>query len=529
MNKLVMLLTLAASAALAQPAVNRGGFVKKNQYQLYRTTTLYVDGDQGSNSNTCTAAGTSACLTINGALAKLGRFSNGFNATINVAAAADGGVKEYAGFSTGLLQGARYVTSATDGGITVSGLGSILPFVTVNGTRILAQGVTGATQGTITSYDAGGIRLDGGSIYDSSVLSSVTVAGAGWTPDQLKDKFFTILRADGGLAQTPIPIYTNTSDTIFPVYQVPASTYALGPTLQVVEPGTRITSAVSHGGEGSLTLNYFDFGSSATPFVSQLSLTEPDSFVTVNYGRFYPAINRVINVVNNQNFTINQSHIKTTGVPSYFINGVARTATLSVQFSGIEGLGQAVYSLLGSGVLGTLNWRFNTMRDHLYSFATFGCPAAPWQIDGNRFIRVGSGIAVECLNNASGSMVYAQANYFDNVTGSAIYVRGQTKLSTLANFAGQDSIATNVGGFGIVALSGAQVLYNPGQAGDTPLQGALGQFGIGDCDFTSGGAYPGSFSVACPITPYTAQFLYDLAPSRCIVSTATTTRVCLSL
>lgn len=130
MKTTALLLLLLAGTAVAQSVVTRGNGLKRQDYQTYGTVTLYVD-PTGSDANPCTASGTAACATINGALAKLPRFLRS-NVVVNLAA-------------------------GTYTGATVEG------FSMSNGVSLTLQGAafktwtpaSGSATGTLTGYSAG--------------------------------------------------------------------------------------------------------------------------------------------------------------------------------------------------------------------------------------------------------------------------------------------------------------------------------------------------------------------------------------
>jgi len=106
------------------------GYVLLSSLQTTAAVTLYVD-PTGSDANACTAIGTAACLTVNGALAKLPKFIN-HNAVVNVAAGT------YAPFTIGAF--------TIMGGVSLSIIGAALAPTTVP---------SGTTTGLVGSYDAG--------------------------------------------------------------------------------------------------------------------------------------------------------------------------------------------------------------------------------------------------------------------------------------------------------------------------------------------------------------------------------------
>lgn len=181
----VLLVVLGgADMAFAQGVVTRGGALKKRQYQTYAAMTLYVD-PTGSDSNPCTAAGTAACLTLQGVWNKLPRIIR-HDITVNVAAGS------YT--STSRLEGLQWSTTATSGilGSSIFVEGPALVDVTPT---------TGSATGTITSVTAVGISLP-----------TVTDTAATWTVDDLRGYF--LVQTSGASSGQSRPIISNTATTL---------------------------------------------------------------------------------------------------------------------------------------------------------------------------------------------------------------------------------------------------------------------------------------------------------------------------
>lgn len=139
---------------------------------------LYV-ATSGNNDNACTSPA-SPCADPNGAFAKLPHFiRHGVNVYL-AAGAYDAGTKFY-GFE---ISDDAYVTLQGPDGGNPSTLAS------------------GLTSGTIASFDAG----------PNLTYQSVTVTGAGWTANDLSDRFMFITLPDAGVLE-PTPIVSNSSDT----------------------------------------------------------------------------------------------------------------------------------------------------------------------------------------------------------------------------------------------------------------------------------------------------------------------------
>jgi len=204
MTRLFALLLLVSTAVFAQPAVTRGGALKKRAYQTYSALTLYVD-PTGSDSNACTASGTAACLTFAGALSKLPRFIR-HNVTINMAA---GTYAEPAVSGFNIAQG-----------VTFSIVGTESAFTPATGTN---SGTTTGT-GTVTQ-----------TAHSALVDSAQT-----WTVNNLK---YAFVRFDSGsLSGQTYPIVSNTATTL----TIPTSAViASGVTYSIVTMGSTFTGTGS--------------------------------------------------------------------------------------------------------------------------------------------------------------------------------------------------------------------------------------------------------------------------------------------
>ena len=201
-----LLLLLLASSAFAQPTVTRGGALKKRQYQTYANATYYVD-PAGSDSNACTASGTSACLTLQGVFNKLPDIIR-HTITINVAAGT------FVGDST-LSQKTITVSSA-------SAANSVGVFIT----GAALQNVTpasGSATGTLSGTGSG-----------NNPLPTFTVAGAGWTPNDFRGAF--LVMTSGAQSGARMPIVANDATTLT---TLPWSTYpSAGDTFAIQIPST---------------------------------------------------------------------------------------------------------------------------------------------------------------------------------------------------------------------------------------------------------------------------------------------------
>lgn len=139
---------------------------------------LYV-ATTGANTNACTSS-VAPCADLNGSFSKLPHFiRHGVN--IHVAAGSYDAGTRFTGFEI-----------ADDGYVTIQGPDG----------GSLSTLASGLASGTIASYDAG----------PNLTYMSVTVTGAGWTADDLSDRFLFVTLPDAGRLE-PTPIVSNSADT----------------------------------------------------------------------------------------------------------------------------------------------------------------------------------------------------------------------------------------------------------------------------------------------------------------------------
>lgn len=189
------------------------GYVLLSSLQTTAAVTLYVD-PTGSDANACTAIGTAACLTVNGALAKLPKFIN-HNAVVNVAAGT------YAPFTIGAF--------TIMGGVSLSIIGAALAPTTVP---------SGTATGLVGSYDAGRFPS----------RPSITDPTQAWSPKWgvnetyfMRGLFLTVSN-DAGVSSTRIIASADTTTleivpSAFAATALPAYSYA------IQAPSSIITSA----------------------------------------------------------------------------------------------------------------------------------------------------------------------------------------------------------------------------------------------------------------------------------------------
>lgn len=209
---------LAACASFAQPAVTRGGALKKRAYQTYGAMTLYVD-PTGSDSNACTASGTSACATLAGARAKVPTHVR-HDVTVTVAA---GSFSEPCIFND--LDIAKDVT------------------VTVQGTTTPFVPATGSASGSVTSFSA----------WSGTTPAVLTDSTQSWTTNNLRAAWLYI--TSGAQAGLYFPIVSNTATTLTAPL---TSALTAGTTYEIVTMGSVFTgtSSFAYAASGVGTLRF---------------------------------------------------------------------------------------------------------------------------------------------------------------------------------------------------------------------------------------------------------------------------------
>ncbi len=216
MRILTFILLLLASALQAQvpamsgmPTVSTADKLSITAYQTTAAMTLYVD-PTGSDSNACTASGTSACLTLGGALNKVPKNIR-HAVTVNVATGTYTEVFRVQGFN---IEGANGAASTAALNIT--------------GTQTAFTVATGTNTGTVSSY----VAPTGGA---HPLLNDATQT---WTVNDLRGRYVTITSGSGNGEYHLITANTATQLSLayqFTTAPTGASTYA------IVTPGAVFT------------------------------------------------------------------------------------------------------------------------------------------------------------------------------------------------------------------------------------------------------------------------------------------------
>lgn len=237
MKLVTLAILLVASFAFAQPSVTRGGALKKRAYQTYAAATYYVD-PTGSDSNACTASGTSACLTLQSVLNRL-PLNIKHAVTINVAAG-------------------TYPESPLVPPYTFTTTGSL----TITGTRTTPTLVSGTTSGTLTSASNHPTASAGAALIIDTAQT--------WTVDDLSGRFVEI--TSGASSGTICPIASNTATTLSTtcLWGTPPG---VGTTYAIRTPGSVFTGPFTIGGLRSstttcLTMNDVEVSSTSANVIS---------------------------------------------------------------------------------------------------------------------------------------------------------------------------------------------------------------------------------------------------------------------
>lgn len=194
MRTIGLLLALVSSLALAQgntgqstTGISRGNGLRIPEYKTTQAMSYFVDDALGSDANTCTASGASACATIQGAINKIPKLLQ-HGVTVTVAAGT------YSGFFLSDFQCDPGVQQTT-GGIMVDGFAAF-----TNSTL-----ATGSATGTATASSAG----------SGTTFGTLTDAAQTWTVNDLVGRFVTaagqtrVISSNTGTVITIVGTWTN--------------------------------------------------------------------------------------------------------------------------------------------------------------------------------------------------------------------------------------------------------------------------------------------------------------------------------
>lgn len=223
------LLLIALANTPTSGPVSRGDLLKDRQYEAKTALALYVD-PTGSDSGACTSTGTSACLTIQGALNKIPKL---LKASVTVTVAA------------GSYAGAAITGFRCDAAANASTAASII----VQGTLSNVTLATGTATGTATAGTAG-------SLGTPPSFGTLTDGTQAWTANDLRGHFVVITGGTGSGQVKPIISNTATALTIAGTWTAPtvSSTYAIQDSASIItstktlpDPGTVAAAVVAAG------------------------------------------------------------------------------------------------------------------------------------------------------------------------------------------------------------------------------------------------------------------------------------------
>lgn len=507
-----MLLALIAVLALGQQGsgpdnggITRGNFLRIPDYRTPGTgvQTYFVD-PTGADTNNCTTSGTSACLTIQGALNKAPKLLRD-QVTVNVAAGS------YAGF---IISG-----FTTDTGVQQA-TGGLL----INGALVNSTLATGSATGTATGA---GQSAGAGSTFGVLCDSTAT-----WTANDLRGRFVTTLNP----ANAALVVSSNTATciTIVGTWALPvagSTTYAIqDPSVTITSPAnlaapagapaqpiaagiiidtgsmmynqpailvrnirvanTTGSTGVLAGGDGSYTFTNLQIRPlSATAIGARLGLTGS----TTSSARFQNCDTSIASsngpvFVSSGSFTSRSSLWRNSGIATSGIN-IGAGATVS------EGVAFATASLFSSEMLG---------------------------------LGQGSGCAVCVFNGRVTMQTGANRVSCGSSSAAGFAIRPLASVTTaLATYASINSIAsTDVSGCG-VGLS----VVGPGVADVTSMSGSATTTGFdvslgGTVVYTkSGVTLTAGTEVNLDSGGATAAFI-DIAAGACLATAPQSSRVC---
>jgi|CXWL01.1.fsa_nt_gi hypothetical protein len=199
----------AQGVGVSNPNVSRGNLLRKPEYQTYASLALFVD-PTGNDNNACTATGTDACLTFQGAVSKVPKL-------VRHPVTIDSATGSYGPF---LVDGFSFDAESVTAGAYLWFRGAYVAFVpatgTASGTATAGSAGTGSTFGTMSD----GIQT--------------------WTVDNLKGQ---ILEITGGTGVGQFRVIESNTATIITIVGTWTTSPVAGSTYAIRDWGTSITSA----------------------------------------------------------------------------------------------------------------------------------------------------------------------------------------------------------------------------------------------------------------------------------------------
>ncbi len=468
MNALVIAMLLTGGNGVGsgglngfQP-VNPGSFTPSNAPNLvYATTapiTLYVD-PTGSDSNDCTATGTAACLTIQGALNKVPKMLR-HGVVVNVAAG------NYACFYISGFVGDTGVQQTTGG-------------LTIQGTLTNATVATGTATGAITSSSTG----------SGSTFTTITDSGQAWTVNDLRGKFF--VRTDTGAVVAVITSNTATQVTVATTGAAPAN--AVGYAVRV--PAANINTACPRPPTGAISASSSATNSAGIMAHDNMLEWASSAILIQDLGFTNAATGAVLRIGDSSSYSVNR----------VYANGPSAGVTqVASQVGGSPRLILQNFSYAGS-TSGFLLQGTGSVLALIAGVFAYGSNAGLVNLfDGNYSITSSSSIN----SSSAGMQVNASSsNGFSSVTGSrfdcassagrGVVVGGQSIATTLATMPGiarmiltSVDLGTSCGVLAQVTGTGS-TLNLTSVSGTGTATGVLANFG-GGAFLVSGNTFTGT-------------------------------------
>lgn len=453
-------LVLLAAAAAAQVS-SQGVGLRRTDLDTTAPVNLFVNGELGRDANRCVDGGPFACATLEGALRKLPP-NLWHPVTVTLEARSDGGVLDYRGAVF------NFQTWRND-----AGSGSL----TVRGTLGPATVDSGVLSGAFT-FDAGG-ALDGGR-PDLLDFSSFRVADAGWTPGNLRGRFARLLRADGGLVTTYV-VFDNTPDSFTVAQQVSGATAALGASIDLVEPKTRVTQNAYSGAH----LFLFNHPQGSSLSIQRLDIVPPLNSAITSWARagattfanvrmFYGNGTDSIAPSDFASLSISNSFLTPAG-GRYLVGSTGDNGSLSLFANVVSGTtpGSLFMRVSGARLAVTSNTFFSLNTPFLQTTG-YDCAARGASFSGNRFLAMSSyGIMMGCIDGWGS--VQHHANAYRDIALDAVYFYGNMYAWTnVSSGIVVHNTSQNVAGYGMRCEKGARCNSHNGSGwGDSP-RGALG-------------------------------------------------------
>ena len=402
--RLMLVLTLWAASVFAQPAVTRGGALLKRQYQTYGALTLYLD-PTGSDSNSCTASGTSACLTLQGVWNKLpSRILH--NVTVNVAA--------------GSYTGGSRLDSRTIGNNTLVGTGfstlTIAPLISVVGPALAnVTPTTGTATGTSTSVTSA-----------TGTTASLTDTTQTWTTHDLRG-YFIVMTSGAAINQTRV-IVDNTATTLTLqnwVSTAPSAgdTYAIRKP-QAVLAGRHDFTGIT--GIGTFRLQQLEFNDATVN--GNVVLNSNGSFISFQgpLSRFMGASTVVASVSSSQSPPLTASSLTgptVSGAPFYAANTSSGGAYGFSEYTAL-GTTAGVYAYSAGGTPVSIGGFSNSVSQLFIIAETGSSTATAILANGYPVDNAGGNatalISARCPSGSTGIGFYQYAGSFSNASVEAV-------------------------------------------------------------------------------------------------------------